>query len=83
MMLPNNTLGHLAHHTKQTKKQMRTNTKTSINIATIIALFLIAMSTSPKAITQLIVFIALLAVVFGRDLLLKRQSIVSRDEAVA
>jgi len=56
---------------------MKTTTEQSINIATIIALFLIAMSTSPKAITQLIVFIALLAVVFGRDLLLKKQSIVS------
>ena len=57
--------------------------KTKINIITIIALLLIAVSTSPKAITQFIVFIALLTVVFGRDLLLKRQSIVSRGEAVA
>ena len=64
-------------HTTQTNKKMKTTTEQSINIATIIALFLIAMSTSPKAITQLIVFIALLAVVFGRDLLLKKQSIVS------
>jgi len=62
---------------------MKTNTKRNINIATIIALFLIAMSTSPKAITQLIVFITLLTVVFGRDFLLKKQSILSRDEAVA
>jgi hypothetical protein len=41
------------------------------------------MVTSPKAVTQLIVFIALLTVVFGRDLLLRKQSIVSRDEAAA
>jgi len=62
---------------------MKTNIKRNINIATIIALFVIAMVTSPKAVTQLIVFIALLTVVFGRDLLLRKQSIVSRDEAVA
>ena len=62
---------------------MKTNIKRNMNIATIIALFVIAMVTSPKAVTQLIVFIALLTVVFGRDLLLRKQSIVSRDEAVA
>jgi len=48
---------------------MKTNIKRNVNIATIIALFLIAMSTSPKAITQLIVFITLLTVVFGREYL--------------
>jgi hypothetical protein len=62
---------------------MKTNTKRNINIATIITLFLIAMVTSPKAFTQLLVFVALLAVVFGRDLLLKKQNVLSRDEAVA
>jgi len=62
---------------------MKTNIKRNINIATIIALALISMSASPKAITQLIVFIALLTVVFGRDLLLKKQSILTRDEAEA
>ena len=62
---------------------MKTNLKRNINIATIIALFLIAMSTSRKVITQFIVFITLLTVVFGRDFLLKKQSILSRDEAVA
>ena len=62
---------------------MKTNIKRNINIATIIALALTSVSASPKAITQLIVFIALLTVVFGRDLLLKKQSILSRDGAVA
>jgi hypothetical protein len=62
---------------------MKTNIKRNINIATIIALFLIAALTSPKAVTQLIVFIALLVVVFGRDLLLKKQDVLSHDEAVA
>lgn len=61
---------------------MKTNTKRNVDIATIIALFLIAVLTSPKAVTQIIVFIALLAVVFGRDLLLKKP-VLSRDEAVA
>ena len=69
--------------TKTNNTDMKTNIKRKINIATIIALFLIAMSTSPKAITQLIVFIALLTVVFGRDLLLKKQSNLSRDETVS
>ena len=54
---------------------MKTNTKQKINIAAIIALFLIAISTSPNAITQLIVFITLLAVVFGRDFLLEKLNI--------
>jgi Na+-translocating ferredoxin:NAD+ oxidoreductase RnfD subunit len=62
---------------------MKIHTKQTINITTIIALFLIAMSLSPKAATQLIVFIALLAVVFGRDLLLKKRNDLSRDESVA
>ena len=42
-------------------------TKRNVNIATVIALFLIAVVTSPEALKQLIVFIALLAIVFGRD----------------
>lgn len=62
---------------------MKTNINRNINITTIITLFLIAMSTSPKAVTQLIVFVALLTVVFGRDLLLRKQSILSRDEPVS
>ncbi len=70
-------------HKQTNSTDMKTNIKRNINIATIIALFVIAMVTSPKAVTQLIVFIALLTVVFGRDLLLRKQSIVSRDEAVA
>ena len=76
---------HMAtrHATQTNNTRMKTNIKRNVNIATIIALFLIAMSTSPKAITQLIVFITLLTVVFGRDFLLKKQSILSRDEAVA
>ncbi|HEX7577385.1 MAG TPA: hypothetical protein VF430_05040 [Verrucomicrobiae bacterium] len=62
---------------------MKTHTKQTITIATINALFLIAMSTSPKAATQIIVFIALLAVVFGRDMLLKKRDDLGRDESVA
>lgn len=58
-------------------------TKRNINIGTVIALFLIAAVTSPEALTQLIVFIALLVVVFGRDLLLKKQPVSNRDEALA
>jgi Na+-translocating ferredoxin:NAD+ oxidoreductase RnfD subunit len=57
--------------------------KQTINIGTIIVLFLIAMVTSPRAGTQIIVFVALLAVIFGRDLLLKKPDILSRDESVA
>jgi len=54
---------------------MKTNVKRNINIAAIISLFLIAMLTSPMVITQIIVFTTLLTVVFGRDFLLKKQSI--------
>jgi hypothetical protein len=61
---------------------MKTNIR-NINLATIIALFLIAMSTSPKAITQLIVFVAMLTVVFGRDLLLKKPRHLRHDEVAA
>ncbi|HTL17034.1 MAG TPA: hypothetical protein VL793_07345 [Patescibacteria group bacterium] len=46
--------------------------KQKINIATIILLALTAVSTSPRAISQIIVFITLLTVVFGRDFLLKK-----------
>ena len=54
---------------------MKENRKQKINIAAIIALFFIAMSTSPEAITQLIVFITLLTVVFGRDFFLQKLSV--------
>jgi len=54
---------------------MKTNIKQKINIVVIIALALIALSTSPEAITQARVFITLFAVVFGRDFLLKKLSI--------
>jgi hypothetical protein len=54
---------------------MKTNKQRNVNIAVIIALALIAAFTSPQAIKQAIVFITLLAVVFGRDLLLKRSSV--------
>ena len=60
---------------------MKTNIERRINVMLIIALALIAMSTSPKAMTQLIVFITLLTVVFGRDFLLKRLSAPTRSEA--
>ena len=88
-MSPGSTVGEpgrslpLQHTTQINNTHMKTNLKRNINIATIIALFLIAMSTSRKVITQFIVFITLLTVVFGRDFLLKKQSILSRDEAVA
>ena len=48
------------------------NQHKKINIATIILLALTAVSTSPRAISQIIVFITLLTVVFGRDFLLKK-----------
>jgi len=54
---------------------MTMNTKQKINIVTIIALALVAVSTSPKPISQIIVFITLLTVVFARDFLLKKLSI--------
>jgi hypothetical protein len=54
---------------------MKTNKERNINIAVIIALFLIAMVISPNVVPQLIVFITLLTVVFGRDILLKKPSV--------
>ncbi len=62
---------------------MKTNIERRINIAVIIALALIAMSTSPMVIHQLIVFITLVTVVFGRDFLLKKLIIDNRGEAAA
>jgi|APFre7841882654_1041346.scaffolds.fasta_scaffold457177_1 hypothetical protein len=54
-----------------------------INIAAIIALALIAVSTSPMAITQLIVFTALVAVFFGRELLLKKLGVRNNNKTAA
>ena len=51
---------------------MKTKKQQNINIAVIIMLALIAISTDPEATKQAIVFITLLTVVFGRDLLLKK-----------
>ena len=58
---------------------MNANSKRNINITTIIALAFISVSASPLAVTQIIVFVSLLGVVFGRDILLHKQS---RAEAV-
>lgn len=60
---------------------MKTNVERRLNIAVIIALALIAVSTSPMVIHQLIMFITLVTVVFGRDFLLKELTIGNRDEA--
>jgi hypothetical protein len=54
-----------------------------VNVITIIAIALIAISTSPMPIKQLIAFVTLLSVVFGRDFLLKRLSGRTRDGAAA
>jgi hypothetical protein len=54
---------------------MKTNKERNVNIAVIIVLAVMAMATSPNAATQLIAFIALLTVVFGRDILLKKLSV--------
>jgi hypothetical protein len=54
---------------------MKTNKKQNINIAVIITLALLAMATSPDAFTQLVMFITLLTVVFGRDYFLKKLNI--------
>jgi uncharacterized protein (DUF58 family) len=53
--------------------------KQKINIAAIVALALIAATTSASAFTQMVVFVVLLAVVFGRDVWLQK----SRDKSVA
>ena len=55
-------------------KTNKTNTERKINVAVIIALALIAVCTSPEALTQMFVFIALVTVVFGRDRLLQKLS---------
>jgi hypothetical protein len=54
-----------------------------INVITIIAIALIAISTSPMPVKQLIAFVTLLSVVFGRDFLLRRLSGRTREEAAA
>jgi hypothetical protein len=60
-----------ARSARRGRNPMKPN-KQKINIATIILLALTAVSTSPRAISQIIVFITLLTVVFGRDFLLKK-----------
>jgi len=54
---------------------MNTNKRSNINIATIIVLALLAISTSPEAITQIIAFVSLLVIVLGRDFLLRRLAV--------
>ena len=63
-----------ARGARRGRNPMKTNTK-KINIATIILLALTAVSTSPRAISQIIVFITLLTVVFERDFLLKKLNV--------
>ncbi|HXS69843.1 MAG TPA: hypothetical protein VN761_13445 [Candidatus Polarisedimenticolia bacterium] len=54
---------------------MHPNTKQKINVATILVLALMAACISPRAMIQAMVFIALLAVVFGREFVLKKSGI--------
>jgi hypothetical protein len=62
---------------------MDTKKQRNVNIATIVVLFLIAYSTSPEPIKEMIVFVSLLLVVFGRDLLLRKPGARSREQIVA
>ena len=60
---------------------MKTSIERRINVVTILALALLAICTSPLPIKQLIAFVALLTVVFGRELLLKKVRV--RNEMLA
>jgi hypothetical protein len=62
---------------------MKPNIERRANVITILAIALIAISTSPMPIRQLIAFVTLLGVVFGRDLLLKRLRTRIREGAAA
>jgi len=64
------------------KNRMRRSIERRINVVTILALALIAVFTSPKPITQLIAFVTMLSVVFGRDFLLKRPNVRTGGEAI-
>ncbi len=61
---------------------MNTTKQRNVNIVTILVLFLIAVMTSVEAVKQMIVFVSLLAVVFGRDVVLRRQAR-NREEFLA
>lgn len=62
---------------------MNTKKQRNVNIATIVVLFLVAYSVSPEPLKQMVVFVSLLAVVFGRDLVLRKLGARSREELLA